>query len=133
MKKLSLVCCTIALSLITAPVLCKKRSNNTKPKIQTPHSKPHGKTAADKEKAIILGHFAGIVSSFLTLVQDPHNTTHVGHHLGDMVHGVANIISTAIRKGKKIEEYVQSQEFKKEIAQLVVKRMPLIEATDHVA
>lgn len=133
MKKLSLMCCTVALSLTTALVLCKKQRPKTNVKVHTHHPERHGKKPVDldEEAIIVLGHFAGIVSSFFTLLQAPRDTNNVGRSLGDMVDGLVNIISTAVRKGKKLENHVQTPEFKKEIAKLFVKRIRLIEPTDH--
>ena len=128
MKKLSLICCTLALSLTTATTMCKKQNQKTKPKAHTHHCRD----ASDKEGAIILGHFAGIVSNFFKLLEKPRDADHVGRSLGDMVQGLTNIIATAIKKGKKLEDHVQTPEFKEEVAKLIVKRMRMIEPVDHM-
>lgn len=40
---------------------------------------------------VVLGNFANIVQNFFSIVQDPHNTAHVGANISQMLAGIVNV------------------------------------------
>ncbi len=111
MKKHLILLCTIFL-LGTVSVSAQQPSQ---PK-QAHHCPPE----IDHEGEVVLSHFAGILGSFINILQAPRDNANVGHNLGNMVHGLANIIATAIKRGEIIHEYVTSQEFAQEVEAFIV-------------
>jgi len=77
----------------------------------------------DEEAAIVLTNFAGMIGSFINIVQNPDNARNVGRNLGDMIHGIGNIVSMAIKRGKPIEDYIRSNEFKEQVRELIAKKV----------
>lgn len=117
MKKLLLLCCALAV-LPTQSLLSKKTSSRTEKRKRS-----------KEEIAMILDHIGEIISSCADLVQ-AKDSDNVGRSLGDMVNGLTKIIATAIKKGKIIEDHVQTPEFKEEVAKLIIKRTRLLEPAD---
>ncbi|MCK5632263.1 hypothetical protein KAH94_00780 [bacterium] len=77
----------------------------------------------DEEGAAVLTQFAGMVCSFVNILQSPHNSANVGSNLGKIVHGLGNIISIAIKRGQPIAEYIQTDEFKEKMEHLIVSKI----------
>jgi len=75
---------------------------------------------AEEEVATVLTNFAGMVASFISMTQDPHNPRNIGSNLGNIVHGIGNIITAAVRGGIEIEEYVTSEDFRKKVCEMVI-------------
>src|SRR5476651_1276351 len=40
---------------------------------------------------VVLGNFANIVQNFFSIVQNPHNTAHVGANISQMLAGIVNV------------------------------------------
>lgn len=76
----------------------------------------------DEDGVAVLTQFAGIVGNFIGIVQAPHNPTNVGANLAGMIHGLANILTIATKSGKKLEDYVLTQEFQEEFTLLILSR-----------
>ena len=74
----------------------------------------------EEEVTTVLTNFAGMVVSFINMTQDPHNSRNIGYNLGNMIHGIGNIVSAAIRGGIEIEEYVTSEDFREKIHGLLL-------------
>jgi len=74
----------------------------------------------EEEVAVVLSNFAGMVASFINMTSNPNDTRVVGQNLGNIIHGIGNIVSVAIKAGETIEEYVQSQDFREKVMRLVL-------------
>ena len=73
----------------------------------------------DAEGIEVLGHFAGIVGNFINILQNPKNEANVGQNIGGMLHGLANIVATAIRGGHDLLDTMETDEFKKELEKML--------------
>ena len=76
----------------------------------------------DQEAAIVLTNFAGMIGSVINIAHNPDNTRNVGRNLGDIIHGIANIVGTAIKRGKPVEDYIRSDEFKEKVEEIVAEK-----------
>lgn len=45
----------------------------------------------DITEQVVLGNFANIVQNFFSIVQNPHNTAHVGANISQMFAGIVNV------------------------------------------
>lgn len=88
---------------------------------ETQQCPKHGQPI-DEEAVIVLSNFAGMVGSFINILQDPHNSENVGHNIGNMVHGIANILTTAITRSIPVMGYINSEQFKDDLEKLIVKK-----------
>jgi len=108
MKKLILGCTIILLFTHCSTKTAPTQSNQQTQQHQCPPD-------LDEEGIAVLYQFAGIFGNFINVC----NGSNVGNNIGNMVHGLANILQIATRCGKNLEEYVRSDAFKKEVTLLL--------------
>jgi len=80
----------------------------------------------DEEAITILGYFAGIIGNFINILQNPKNDANVGTNLGGMLHGLANIVATAIRSRHDLLDTMGTEAFEAELEKLVATKARII-------
>lgn len=97
---------------------------------ETNNNKQQQQAAIDEEGMEILGHFAGMLGSFVGILQAPHDPANVGNNIGNMVHGLANILQVATRSGKDLAAYIESEEFILEV-EAMMKTKNILPTTEY--
>jgi hypothetical protein len=104
-KKITLLCTFLAMSIGSCSYLTATHHNDAMHEInQLANENQHKE---DITEQVVLGNFANMVQNFFSIVQDPHNTAHVGANISQMLAGIVNV---AVQVMKNFPVDASSQE-----------------------
>lgn len=87
-KKRILPCMILSLFAVSSYNLMAQHSDATHEINTLAHDSQYKE---DVTEQVVLGNFANIVQNFFSIVQNPHNTAHVGANISQMLAGIVNV------------------------------------------